>query len=101
MQLAITVDLAALRPSLAEKFGMTGIFPSPCAQRVLEPGIKTARPDAQATAHRSHFELLAMLGHERVSHLASLAKYAVAFLRMLRSSVTRASSFFRRRISVA
>jgi hypothetical protein len=42
-----------------------------------------------------------MLGHERVSHFASLAKYAVAFFRMSRSSDTRASSFFRRRISVS
>ena len=42
-----------------------------------------------------------MLGHERVSHFASLTKYAVAFFRMSRSSETRASSFFRRRISVS
>lgn len=42
-----------------------------------------------------------MLGHKRVSHFASLAKYAVAFFRMSRSSVTRASSAFRQRISAA
>lgn len=42
-----------------------------------------------------------MLGHERVSHLASLAKYAVAFFRMSRSSDTRASSRFSRRISIS
>lgn len=34
-----------------------------------------------------------MLSNERVSHFASLAKYAVAFFNMLRSSVTRARSF--------
>jgi hypothetical protein len=36
-----------------------------------------------------------------ISHLASLAKYAVAFFRMSRSSVTRVRSRFRRRISAS
>ena len=39
--------------------------------------------------------------NESVLHLASLAKYAVAFFRILRSSVTRANSALRRRISFA
>jgi len=38
-----------------------------------------------------------MLGHKRVLHFASLAKYAAAFFWMSRSSVTRASSRFSRR----
>jgi hypothetical protein len=42
-----------------------------------------------------------MFGNERVSHFASLAKYAVAFFRMSRSSVTRDSSRFKRRISAS
>lgn len=42
-----------------------------------------------------------MLGNKRVSHFASLAKYAVAFFEMSRSSVTRASSRFNWRISAS
>ncbi|MBG6147967.1 hypothetical protein IWQ51_006123 [Labrenzia sp. EL_142] len=37
--------------------------------------------DAQATTHRTYRKQRAMLGDERVPHFASLAKYAVAFLR--------------------
>jgi hypothetical protein len=55
----------------------------------------------QKAAHRSHRELQAMQGNERVLHFASLAKYAVAFFRISRSSVTRANSFFSRLISSA
>ena len=101
MQLAIAVDPAAFLPGFAEKLSLTDIFPSPFAQRVLQPGIEATGPDTQAAAHRPHRELLAMLGNKRVSHFASLAKYAVAFFKMSRSSVTRASSVFRRRISAA
>jgi hypothetical protein len=36
--------------------------------------------DAQAPTHRPNPELVTMLGNKRVSHFASLAKYAVAFL---------------------
>jgi hypothetical protein len=42
-----------------------------------------------------------MLGNERVSHFASLAKYAVAFFRISRSSVSLVSSRFNRRISAS
>jgi len=37
--------------------------------------------DVEAATHPAHRILRAMLGHERVLHLASLAKYAAAFLR--------------------
>jgi len=42
-----------------------------------------------------------MQGNECVLHFASLAKYAAAFCKMSRSSVTRASSFFSRLIPSA
>ena len=58
-----------------------------------------SRMDAQTETHCPYGKQPTMLGHKRVPHLASLAKYAVAFFRMSRSSVTRASSRFRRRIS--
>ena len=99
MELAVAIDPAAFLPGIADELRLTCIFQRPLAQRILQPGVKTAGPDTQATAHRPNRELLAMLGNERVSHFASLAKYAVAFFKMSRSSVTRASSFFSRRIS--
>lgn len=81
MQFAITIDPAALLTGLSDQVSLTCVFPSPSAQRALQPCIEAAGLDAQAAAHRAHLELLAMLGNERASYLASLAKYAVAFLR--------------------
>src|SRR5690606_20275074 len=79
MQLSIAIDPAALFPRLVEEFGLTCILPSPFAQWSLQPGIKAAGLDAQAATHRADSKLLAMLGNKRVSHFASLAKYAVAY----------------------
>ena len=101
VQLAIAIHLAAVLPRSADQLGLARIFPSPLAQRVLQPGIKAARVDAQTPTHRTHRKQRAMLGNERVSHFASRAKYAVAFFRMSRSSVTLDSSRFNRRISAS
>ena len=57
--------------------------------------------NAQHFAMNPDRMLTAMHGDECVPHFASLAKYAVAFFRMSRSSVTRANSFFSRRISAS
>src|SRR5690606_29132233 len=101
MQLAVAIDLAALLPGVINHSGLANVFLGPFAQGALEPGIEAAGVDTQAPAHCAHGELLAMLGNKRVPHFASLAKYAVAFFRMSRSSVTRASSRFNCRISSA
>jgi len=101
MELAIAIDLAALLPRRPDQLGLAYVFTRSSAQRVLEPGVKAARMDAQAAAHRPNRKHRTMPDDERVSHFASLAKYAVAFFRMSRSSVTLASSLFRRRISTA
>ena len=101
MQLAIAIDLAAVGPDLPDQLSLTLVFQGPPAQRSLQPGVEAARLEAQAPALRPHRERSAMLGHERVSHFATLAKYAVAFLKMPHSSVIRGSSRFRRRISAS
>ena len=80
VQLAIAIHFAAVLPRSADKLGLAHIFPSPLAQRVLQPGIKAARVDAQTPTHRTHRKQRATLGNERVSHFAPRAKYAVAFL---------------------
>lgn len=99
MQLAIPIDLAAVLPSLFEQLGLPLIFQSPFAEWLLRPRIEPAWVNREHVAHAAHAELLVMPFDERVSHFASLAKYAVAFFRMSRSSVTRASSCFSRLIS--
>ena len=81
MQLAITVDLAALFPCLQEQIGLSLVLIGSPAQRVLQPGVKSTRVNPQKAAHRPHRKLQAMQGNERVLHFASLAKYAAAFLR--------------------
>jgi hypothetical protein len=101
MQFAISIHLAALLPGLPDQLGLARIFPVSFAQRVAEPGVKAAGMDAQAATLRTHWKLRAMLGNERGSHFASLAKYAVAFFRMSRSSVTLVSSRFNRLISAS
>ncbi len=99
MQLAVAIDLAAIIPSLFEQSHLSLVFQSPLTERSLQPGVKATRVNAEHAAHATHTELLVMPFDKRVSHFASLAKYAVAFFRMSRSSVTRASSCFSRLIS--
>ena len=94
VQLAIAVHLATIFPWLADQLGLADVVARPPAQRGLQPGIEAARADAQVPTHRPHLISRPMVDDERVSHFASLAKYAVAFFRMSRSSVTRRSSRF-------
>ena len=101
MQLAVAIDLAAVLPGLSDQRSLPGILLCPAAQRALLPGIKAAGLDRQAPAHCTNAELALMLGNKCVSHFASLAKYAVAFFRMSRSSVIRARSRFNCRISAS
>src|SRR5690606_18130439 len=74
VQLAITIDLAAVLPCLPDQFGLTDIFLCPFTQRVLEPCIKATGMDVQATTHRADRKNRAMLGDKCVSHFASLAE---------------------------
>jgi hypothetical protein len=99
MQLAVSIDLAAVLPSFFDQIGLAGIFFGPFAKRVLQPSVKSARVNTKASTHRTDRKYRAMLIDESVPHFASLAKYTVAFFNMSRSSVTRASSRFNRLIS--
>jgi hypothetical protein len=64
------------------------------------PGIEPTPTDLQHSTHGRHAKLPVMGLHEAVLHRDSLAKYAAAFFKMSRSSVTRASSRFSRATSV-
>ena len=78
VQFAIAVDLAAVSPGIEQHLRLALVFHHPIAQRHLKPCIEPARLDAQAPAHGPDGKLPSMLGHESVSHLASLAEYALA-----------------------
>lgn len=101
VQLAITVDLAALFQHLQKQIDLSLVLVGSLTQRAPQPSIKSTGMTPQKATHRPHRKLQAMQGNERVFHFASLAKYAAAYFRMSRSSVMRASSFFSRLISSA
>src|SRR5689334_18460763 len=56
------------------------------------PVVIAAAADLQNSAHPLELELFAMGLHKGVLHLSSLAKYAAAFFKMSRSSLTCSSS---------
>src|SRR5690349_22895388 len=66
-----------------------------------QPVVKAAAGHAQRPAQPGNLELLAMPTNERVLHGSSRAKYAAAFFRMSRSSVTFSSSRFKRATSLS
>jgi len=85
VNLAVTGDLAAVFPRFLDQLGLTFIFERTLAQRLFNPCIKNARVNAE------HF----------AQNTDGMQQYAVAFFRMSRSSVTRSSSFLRRRTSAS
>src|SRR5437899_10506440 len=66
------------------------------ARRTLPPVVEPAAGDAQHPAQHGNPELHVVVPDELVPHGSSFAKYAAAFCRMSRSSVTCLSSRFSR-----
>src|SRR2546425_106875 len=66
------------------------------ARRPRPPVVEPAAGDAQHPAQHGNPELRVVVPDELVPHGSSFAKYAAAFFRMARSSVTCLSSRFRR-----
>src|SRR4051812_10081763 len=60
----------------------------PARKRSSRPGVEAASRDAEDAAHASDAELVFVLLDEVKLHFWSSAKYASAFFRMSRSSVT-------------
>src|SRR2546422_3919392 len=65
-------------------------------RRTGQPGIEATATHVQHPTHPHNPKLRAVVPHEGVLHGRSLAKYAAAFFKMSRSSVTCANSRFRR-----
>src|SRR3989441_3713010 len=70
------------------------------ARRTLPPVVEPAAGDAQHSTQHGNPELRVVVPDELVPHGSSFAKYAAAFFRMSRSSVTCLSSRFRRSSSL-
>jgi len=75
-------------PRIPEQFRLTLVLNTAFAEGALQPRIKSAWMNTEHPAHCTDGKHRAMHFDERVSHFASLAKYAVAFFYMSRSSVT-------------
>ena len=85
----------------AQLGGQPLIFDRAGTHRPIPPGIVAATTDREGRTEVGD-PVGALLGpDERVFHVDSLAKYAAAFLKMSRSSVTRANSRLRRASSAA
>ena len=89
VQLAIAVDLAAFVPGLADERDLASVVFRSIAEWIVQPTVESTRMDAKAATHLPYGKPRAMLGDEGVSHFASLAKYAVAFLRNSQSWLVR------------
>src|SRR5690606_9988549 len=99
--LAVAVDRPALQPGLLDQAEQSLVLPMPLTVRPPPPGIEPAALDAQHPAHAGNAKFRQVRLHERVLRPYPLAKYAAAFFRMSRSSVTRRSSACSRRTSEA
>jgi hypothetical protein len=113
VKLAISIELATFLPSYFEHFGSPLIFQRSLGKRFAQSGIEAARMNQQ---HR-HMALTAKISlfSAMISYLTrcpavdvyirergdALAKYAVAFSKISRCSVTLARSRLRRRIPSA
>jgi len=98
-QLAVAVHAAALQPRVLEQAQQPLIVLGTRAHRIGLPGVVAAGMHRHDLAHAAHAVLVFMPFDKCVLHPDCLAKYAAAFFRMSRSSVTRLSSAFKRRIS--
>src|SRR5690606_18930015 len=90
--LAVAVDAAALEPGLLDSTQQAPVVDGSRRVRCRAPGVVAARMHIQDLAQAPHRMRPLMVLDERVPHPDCLAKYAAAFFRISRSSVTRRSS---------
>src|SRR5690606_23499806 len=99
--LAITINMAAILPALTDEPHEPSILKRTSAVRRTAPGVVATGVNPEHRTHASYRENGDMIANEGVPHWDCFAKYAAAFFKMSRSSVTRRSSAFRRRTSWA
>src|SRR5690606_22069955 len=99
VDLAVAVDSAAFQPGMLDQSEQALIFLLACGFRLGQPGVVTAGMYLEGLAETPYRVLHRQLADDGVLQPDSLAKYAAAFFRMSRSSVTRLSSARKRRSS--
>src|SRR5574343_735459 len=97
--LAIAIHAAAFQPGLLDQAAQPLIILLPRRCGVGFPGVIAARMNRHHVAEPTNWVLCFVRQNEGVPYRDSLAKYAAAFFRMSRSSLTRFNSALRRRIS--
>ncbi len=97
--LAMPIHTAAGQPVVLDQPQQAFVFLGALTVGRLQPRVVSSPVHPQHPAHRAHPEFFAVGLHEDVLCLYPLAKYAAAFFRMSRSSVTRRNSVFSRRTS--
>src|SRR5579863_3706528 len=93
------IGLSRLQMHSADALQKLAVLHRPAALRPVAPLVIAAARHAEHGAHPCHLEEPHMPANEGVLHGSSRAKYAAAFFRMSRSSVTFASSRLRRATS--
>ncbi len=99
MDLAITVDSTTFQPGLLDQSYQSFVLLLAWRYGLFQPRVEATSVNPQGLAQGNDTVPVESGGYERVPFLDSLAKYAAASFRILRSSVTWRSSAFRRRIS--
>ena len=99
MDLAITINATGLQPELFDLSRQSQIYLVALRIRLLKPGVKTTGMNIQHPTEQANRPATGVVTDKGVPQSDSFAKYAGAFFYMSRSSVTRFSSFWRRRIS--
>ncbi len=97
--LAMPIDTAIGQSVVLDQSKQALIFLGALTVGRAQPGVIARPVDPQYPAHRTHPEFPTVGLHEGVLCPYPLAKYAAAFFRMSRSSVTRRNSAFSRRTS--
>ena len=93
---SVTVDPTALDPKLLDQSGLASILAGSATQRLTAPRVEPATMHTNYPAEGTDPMLVTMNLDKGVLYPDCFAKYAAAFFRMSRSSVTRLSSFLSR-----
>ena len=77
MQLAVSIHLATIIPSLLQQHGLALIFQRTLTKWFMQPCVEVAGMNQQHPAHRPDRKGQPVLGNKRIPRRDSLAKYAV------------------------
>jgi hypothetical protein len=99
MNLVIAINTTGPQPELFDLFRQSQICLMALRMRLLKQGVKASGMNIQYPTEQTNRPATDVVTDKGVPQSDSFAKYATAFFNMSRSSVTRFSSFWRRRIS--